>query len=148
MPSRSAGVRLLVAMIVASALACPPAPVLAAQDAPAPGQAATTAPVAKPAPPAPAPAGLTDNELQGYACLAGAAVALGLVTAAGPLEVVHVMAGADTFWVPTGGALVVWTAMAASAGALACAGFGAAAPAAIHAWDYLTSVSWLHPGRQ
>ncbi len=145
MPSRNAGLRLLVAMVVALALACPPVPAPAAQDAQTPGVAVTPA---NPPASAASPAGLTDNELQGYACLAGAAVAVGLVAAAGPLEVVHVMAGADTFWVPSGGAVVVWTAMAASAGALACAGFGAAAPAAIHAWNYLTSISWLHPGRQ
>ena len=82
--------------------------------------------------------GLTDNQLQGYGCLVGAAVAAGLVALAGPTEVVQVMGGADIFTNPS--TAVVWVSVAAGAGALACAAVGQAVPAMMHAWDYLSSV--------
>lgn len=134
MPSRGAGwpgLRLRWVIPVAVALALASGPVRAAPDTPPPA----------------ADAGLTDNQLQGYACLAGATVAVALVALAGPVEITHVMGGSDVFWRPTGGATVVWTAVAAGAGALACAAAGTAVPAAVHAWTYLTGISWLHSGR-
>lgn len=132
------GSRLGGAMIVALALALPAGPVQAQTGFFPPGLAA---PQQAPAPPG-TEEGLTDSQLQGYGCLVGAGLAVALVALAGPTEVVQVMGGADFFTLPT--AAVVWVSMAAGAGALNCGMMGTVAPAAVHAWNYVTNVSWLH----
>ena len=87
------------------------------------------------------PDGWTDGQLQGYACLAGGALAVTLVALAGPTEVAHVMGGADFFWTPSS-EYVTWTAVVAGAGALVCSMAGMMVPAVLDAWNRLPNVFW------